>query len=605
MNAAWLGLGGLGLLVIWLLRDALTDMCKEEIRTRLSRLPYAFLRISALCIPRSERRDVINEWRAELDFILSETDGLPLTRLQRGIFYSASQLRLMLPFSNLRDLIAAYWYRKKLRRSRQAGAHEGMLGKSTGHRARRAARDSAGWTRTYLWQAAIADLSSAALAGVLSLQVHFFSPNSKLSSYLAFTCALPLLWATAVALAGGYDSRFIGIGSDEFRRILNAAVSLTAAVAIISYATNLDIARGYVALAMPLTALFDLLMRYWLRKSLHKMRSAGRYLRRVVVVGHAPAVTELAAILRRSSYHGMSIVGACLAGFPRPGEVADIPVFGGLDSISAAVDFFGADTVAVLSSPEMDGVRLRKLAWELEETGTELCVASALLDATGPRTTIRPIAGLPLLHLDQAELGGAKPIIKGAIDRLLAGLLLLLLLPAFAAIALTIRTNDGGHVFFRQTRIGKDGQPFRLWKFRTMVMDAEERQVQLDALNETTGVLFKMRRDPRVTKVGIWLRRWSLDELPQLINVIIGDMSLVGPRPPLPKEVAQYEYDIRWRLKVRPGITGLWQVSGRSNLPWEEAVRLDIRYVENWSVALDLQILWKALSEVFRGSGAY
>jgi lipopolysaccharide/colanic/teichoic acid biosynthesis glycosyltransferase len=179
------------------------------------------------------------------------------------------------------------------------------------------------------------------------------------------------------------------------------------------------------------------------------------------------------------------------------------------------------------------------------------------------------------------------------------------LLPAFAAIALAIRAHDHGHVFFRQTRVGKDGQTFRLWKFRTMVMDAEEHKAQLTALNEANGVLFKMRRDPRVTKVGAWLRRWSLDELPQLINVIVGDMSLVGPRPALPQETARYGDDMQRRLKVRPGITGLWQVSGRSNLAWEEAVRLDIRYVENWSVMLDMQILWKTCAAVTRGSGAY
>ena len=168
-----------------------------------------------------------------------------------------------------------------------------------------------------------------------------------------------------------------------------------------------------------------------------------------------------------------------------------------------------------------------------------------------------------------------------------------------------IRLDDRGPVFFRQTRIGLDGQPFRLYKFRTMVVDAEQRKAELEALNEGSGVLFKMRRDPRVTKAGFWLRRWSLDELPQLLNVLLGDMSLVGPRPALPKEVARYGDHMRRRLVVKPGITGLWQVSGRSGLAWEEAFRLDLRYVDNWSLALDLQILWKTWSAVFGGSGAY
>lgn len=477
-----------------------------------------------------------------------------------------------------------------------------------GYHALRAARDWAAWTRAYLWRAAVGDLACAVAAGFLAVQARFLSRGFQPFSYLVFTCVLPLLWVGTVALAGGYDSRFIGVGSDEFRRILSAAVSLTAGVAIVSYSFKLDVARGYVAVAMPTTGLLDLITRYWLRKHLHRMRSTGLCLQRVVVVGHPPQIAELAANLRRSSYHGMSIVGACLAGrdaLDGPAEVADIPVFGGLASVSAAVDSFGADTVAVLACPEMNGVRLRELAWELEKTGTDLCVAPALLDVAGPRTTIRPVAGLPLLHVDQAELGGFKRVVKGMLDRLAAGLAVLLLLPASVVIALAIWMDDRGPVFFRQTRVGKDGGTFRVWKFRTMVVDAEQRLAHLTALNEAAGVLFKMRRDPRVTKVGAWLRRWSLDELPQLLNVLIGEMSLVGPRPALPQEAERYGNDMRRRLKVKPGITGLWQVSGRSDLPWDEAVRLDIRYVENWSVALDLQILWKTCAAVLRRQGAY
>jgi exopolysaccharide biosynthesis polyprenyl glycosylphosphotransferase len=273
--------------------------------------------------------------------------------------------------------------------------------------------------------------------------------------------------------------------------------------------------------------------------------------------------------------------------------------------VASVVDRFHADTVAVLACPEMNGTRLRELAWDLEKTGTEMCVASALLDVAGPRTTIRPVAGLPLLHVDHAELTGGKQLIKGLFDKVSATLALILLAPLFMVIALAIGVSDHGPVFFRQTRTGRDGKPFRLWKFRTMVVDAESRKAQLLADNDGHGALFKMRRDPRVTRVGAWLRRWSLDELPQLFNVLLGDMSLVGPRPALPVEVAEYGNHMLRRLAVKPGITGLWQVSGRSDLSWDEAERLDVRYVENWSLALDLQILWKTLSAVTRGSGAY
>jgi exopolysaccharide biosynthesis polyprenyl glycosylphosphotransferase len=261
--------------------------------------------------------------------------------------------------------------------------------------------------------------------------------------------------------------------------------------------------------------------------------------------------------------------------------------------------------VAVLACPEMSGVRLRELAWELEKTATDLCVAPALLDVAGPRTTIRPVAGLPLLHMDHPEFTGARRLIKTVFDRALAVPALLLLSPLFAIMAVIIRCSDGGPAFFRQVRVGQGGRSFTLYKFRTMVPDAEAQREQLATLNETDAVLFKIRNDPRVTLVGAWLRRWSLDELPQLINVLLGDMSLVGPRPALPKEAALYGDHVRRRLMVKPGITGLWQVNGRADLSWDESVRLDLRYVENWSLVLDLQILWKTVAAVLRGSGAY
>jgi exopolysaccharide biosynthesis polyprenyl glycosylphosphotransferase len=360
-----------------------------------------------------------------------------------------------------------------------------------------------------------------------------------------------------------------------------------------------------VVVALPCATALDLAARYLLRKRLHRRRHRGQDMRRTVAVGHAGPVEDLVGLLRRASHHGLDVVAACVAGAQRQGEVADVPVCGGLDSVASVVERFNADTVAVLACPEMNGARLRELAWDLEKTGTEMCVASALVDVAGPRTTIRPVAGLPLLHVDHAELTGAKQVVKGMFDKAAAAVALLLVAPLFAVIALAIKVTDGGPVFFRQTRVGRDGEPFTLWKFRTMVVDAEVRKAQLQGLNEGHGVLFKVRRDPRITKAGGWLRRWSLDELPQLLNVLVGTMSLVGPRPALPAEVADYGNHMRRRLVVKPGITGLWQVSGRSDLSWDEAERLDVRYVENWSLALDLQILWKTLSAVTRGSGAY
>jgi exopolysaccharide biosynthesis polyprenyl glycosylphosphotransferase len=452
---------------------------------------------------------------------------------------------------------------------------------------------------------ALADFACGLVASVLAYEIRFDATHDHSAIYLAFTAVLPLLWVATLGLAGGYDPRFIGVGSEEFRRVLNGAMSLTAMVAIASYAVKFQTARGYVVIALPCATMLDLVVRHRLRRRLHVLRSRGACMRKVVAVGHAPAVADLVGELRRGSYHGLSVVGACLAGSSMLAEIAGVPVYGGLESVTSAVGQFGADTVAVLACPEMNGMRLRKLAWDLEKTGTDMCVAPALLDVAGPRTTIRPVAGLTLLHVDHAELDGGKQVLKGVFDKVVALTIMVLLSPLFVFVMLAIKLDDRGPVFFRQMRVGKNGHQFSLWKFRTMVVDAEQRKAELADLNEGAGVLFKMRKDPRVTRAGSWLRRYSLDELPQLLNVLTGDMSLVGPRPVLPAEADRYADHMRRRLVVKPGITGLWQVNGRSDLAWDEAVRLDLRYVENWSLALDLQILWKTWSAVIRGHGAY
>jgi exopolysaccharide biosynthesis polyprenyl glycosylphosphotransferase len=445
----------------------------------------------------------------------------------------------------------------------------------------------------------------ALIAGALAVQLRFASPYYRPTAYLGITLTFPLLWLAAVRLSGGYDARFIGVGSDEFRKVFNAGVTLIAAVAIICYAIKFDLARGYVAIALPSVTIIDLVGRYKLRKRLHAKRQAGACVQRVVAIGHADSITALVAELRRDSYHGLSVVAACLAGSSSVTDIDGVPVLGGIDDTAYAVDLVEADTVAVLACPELGGARLRELSWELEASGTDVYVAPALLDVAGPRTTIRPIAGLPLLHVDHPELSGAKQALKAIFDRTAAGIAIFALSPLFAAIAFVIWAGDGGPVFFKQTRVGQNGQTFRVWKFRTMVVDAEAQKGMLATHNEGNGMLFKMRKDPRITKAGTWLRRYSLDELPQLFNVVLGDMSLVGPRPALPEETAKYGHHMRRRLAVKPGITGLWQVSGRSDLSMEDSVRLDVRYVENWSLLLDLQILWKTGRAVSNGSGAY
>lgn len=471
---------------------------------------------------------------------------------------------------------------------------------------------------TYLRAAALSDASCALAGGLAALVARFHARTEIPARYLILTAALPLLWCAAVALARGYEARFIGVGTEEFHKIVLTGVGVTAGLAIFSYASKISLARGWLVVALPSVTLLDLTARYALRNWLHWRQRRGFWTRRAVVVGDAAAIGELITALRREKCHSLSIVGACVPGMPglassghagpsRP-DIAGIPVLGGLDGVPAAAAALGADSVTVVPSSQLSGQWLRELAWLLADTGADLCLAPALLEVGRSRTTVQPVAGVPLLRVVRPELSGARHVVKTAMDKAGAALALLVLSPVMVALAVAIRLSDGGPALFRQTRLGRYGRPFSMYKFRTMVTDAERHRPALEPRNEMDGVLFKIRADPRLTRLGGWLRRWSVDELPQLLNVLRGDMSLVGPRPwmALPYEKAILTSpNVRRRMAVKPGITGLWQVGGRSDLPWEEAVRLDLRYVENWSLALDMRILWKTWAAVARGSGAY
>jgi exopolysaccharide biosynthesis polyprenyl glycosylphosphotransferase len=314
--------------------------------------------------------------------------------------------------------------------------------------------------------------------------------------------------------------------------------------------------------------------------------------------------------LQTAPGEGMHVVGACVSGITNGGdfssEVEGIPVFGYPEEALHAIDLLNAEVVAVSGDPDLSGRALRRLAWSLEERAVDLVVATGLLDVAGPRLSIRPAAGMPLLHVERPAMSGARRVVKRAVDWCLALGLTIAALPVLVAIGIAIRLDSPGPVLFRQTRVGARGETFSMLKFRSMGVDAEQRLAELaSAADAGNTVLFKMRRDPRITRVGGFLRRYSLDELPQLINVLRGEMSLVGPRPPLPVEVAGYESDAVRRLRVRPGLTGLWQVSGRSDLSWDESLRLDLWYVDNWSLVLDLQIIVRTARAVLRGKGAY
>ncbi len=466
-------------------------------------------------------------------------------------------------------------------------------------------RPESRWQRRYVAMCVTVDAVAALVSGALAYVVHF--GWHLFPRYLLLTAVLPCVWVLAVALNRAYESRFLGVGSEEFRRVARAGVALTAVVAFAAYAFEIQVARHFVLISLPLVTVLTVGERYALRQWLHRRRAKGEYLHRVVVVGHEVPVLEMLRRLGDERFHGLQVVAACL---PLPGQrpalmERGVPVVGGFGSVEQAVRLTDADTVAVLASPDLGPEQLRRLAWDLEPTGADLLVAPSLVEVAGPRLSIRPVTGLPLLQVEQPQFTGGRRIVKTTFDRTVALAAILLLFPVLLAISLAVRLTSRGPAFFRQQRIGKDGKPFMMWKFRSMVVDAEALRDQLLEHSDRDGLMFKMREDPRVTTVGAWLRRYSLDELPQLFNVLTGSMSLVGPRPPLPEEVAEYGDDTRRRLLVRPGVTGLWQVSGRADLSWEESVRLDLRYVDNWTLATDLLILWKTARAVLRGSGAY
>jgi exopolysaccharide biosynthesis polyprenyl glycosylphosphotransferase len=461
------------------------------------------------------------------------------------------------------------------------------------------------WAARHRARLLVGETLLAAAVGAVVLNAHDGAVPLTSGLFWASLALIPA-WPALLAVTGAYEERSFGIGSDEFHRIGRAGLLLLAGLGFLSYAAELQLSRGLVVIAVPVLALITLVERYAARRSLHRQRMQGRCVKRVVVVGRGGAVLELVDRLRRTSHAGLDVVAVCVTGGDRArvARAVALPV-AGLDDVLEVAARMDADTIAVTSASETAAQYLRSLSWQLEGTGMELLVAPGLVEVAGPRLHIRPFDGLPLLAVEQPRFEGWRRVVKGALDRSVALGALLLLAPVFGALALAVRLSGPGPVFFRQQRVGLGGQHFTMLKFRSMVAGADQQVAGLSDGNDADGLLFKMRQDPRVTPVGRWLRRLSLDELPQLINVLTGAMSLVGPRPPLPREVARYDTSVSRRLLVKPGLTGLWQISGRSDLPWEEAVRLDLRYVENWSLALDLQILWKTARAVVTASGAY
>ncbi|MDL5159170.1 sugar transferase [Actinomycetospora termitidis] len=453
----------------------------------------------------------------------------------------------------------------------------------------------------WAWKVMLTDLAIVLAVGLVAASFVPTIVRTHPAVTAGLLAGLVALLGTAFALGRCWHPVMVSSGGLECSRIVASGTGALLVLALTEVALKDYRLQPYTLFVLPAAVLAVLAGRGVARAVLHRQRRRGLGLTNVLAVGSCESVTNLVERTRRAPEFGWTVVGACTP--TGSGECAGVPVVGDLDEVAVAVHAVGAEVVAVAPAPGWSGKRLHRLAWQLEGTDRDLVVDPGLMEVAGPRLHMTPVDGLPMIRLTQPTFGGWGRVSKTVVDRLCAGLAVLLLAPVLVTLAILVKREDGGPVFFRQERVGREGSTFRMVKFRSMVTDAETARADLD--NEAAGPLFKMRRDPRITRIGSVLRRYSLDELPQLFNVLGGSMSLVGPRPPLPAEVAQYADDARRRLLVRPGMTGLWQVSGRSDLSWDETVRLDLRYVENWSPGLDIHILARTVAAVVTGRGAY
>lgn len=471
------------------------------------------------------------------------------------------------------------------------------------------------WQRRYAAKLRVSDFlvvsAAVCLAHVVRFGESLTAPGYGQYFLPAFSILFAVAWLTALSAFRTRSLRIAGTGVEEYRRVVTASFYTFGLIAIVTLLFKADIARGYLAVALPVGTIGLVMTRWAWHSTLGKKRTGGAYQTAVLAFGEAGAVTDLANELTRSPGDGYRVVGVGIPGYGSPrGELLpldgmDVPIMGGEANMLDAIRTCGADTVAIAGTESL-GVRgIRRLIWELEPMGVDLVVSTGVMDVALSRLVMRPIAGLPLLHIEKPQYRGSKRIQKRAFDFFFALAVLALTSPLMIVTAIAIKIGSKGSVFYSSERIGIDGQPFAMLKFRTMVQDADKQMAALMAANESDGVLFKIKEDPRITRVGRILRRFSIDELPQFWNVLRMEMSVVGPRPPLRREVEAYDVEVLRRLLVKPGITGLWQVSGRSDLSWNEAVRLDLSYVDNWSMVSDLMIVAKTMKAVLQRNGAY
>lgn len=470
---------------------------------------------------------------------------------------------------------------------------------------------SARYAATLRISDALVSIIVVAVAYLLRFGIAALEDSSKLTEigYLWVGLAIVVLWNVDLAYCRSRDRREFGAGVTEYRRVVQATLRTFGSMAIILLVFQVDVSRGFFAAALPLGIVLIVGERWLWRRWLGRQRSAGKSLSNVVVLGNPQDVEYVIGQLRDNLSAGYKVAGAALTTLqPDMALLAPwygVPVLSTAADIADVVAQTGAEAVVVAGALPGGPKAIQELGWRLEDMATELVLSSSLTNVAGPRVHFRPMEGLPLMHVELPQYSGGKHVFKRVMDVALAATAMAVLLPVFLVLALIVRLDSPGPILFHQERVGRNGEKFKMLKFRSMVVDAEAKLDSLQSSNEGAGFLFKMANDPRITRCGRWMRRFSFDELPQLWNVVQGQMSLVGPRPPLVREVAEYQQPVHRRLLIKPGITGLWQVSGRSDLDWDEAVRLDLYYVENWSLTVDIVILWRTFKAVVAPTGAY
>ena len=425
--------------------------------------------------------------------------------------------------------------------------------------------------------------------------------NGAIGAHLLLGALAIPLWSALLSRHRLYQARFIVRRLEELRRIGRACTGAILGLAAIAYVARMPISRSWLLLSGVNAFVLLALERECARRVFARLRRDGRLMRNVVIVGTNLEAYELAEMLTDDPTLGYRVVGFVTDDEDHPRR------HNFLGTLTETLDVMratGASGVLVASSATSVAVS-NPLVRDLVRAGIHVEISSTLRDVAPERLTVRPLGRVPVMYLEPPRTRGWSAIAKRAFDLAVAGVLAVFVLPVCALVAIVIKLDSRGPVIFRQVRVGKDGELFSVWKFRTMVEDAEDLIVDLRDRNEADGPLFKLRNDPRVTRVGRFLRRSSLDELPQLVNVLRGDMSLVGPRPALPDEFFSWNQELHARLRVKPGITGMWQVSGRSDSSFEAYSRLDLYYVDNWSLITDLAILAKTVPTVLLGAGAY